>query len=71
MENTSLHITTPWPQVKELLKEVNGDLTDEDLDYQPGQEQQLLERVAKKMGRDTAHVKAWIESVAINTRPAF
>jgi len=71
MENTILQLAEPWPQVKELLKEVNGDLTDEDLDYVPGKEELLLERVAKKIGRDKAHVKAWIESVAANKRPAF
>lgn len=71
MEDITLHITAPWLQVKELLKEVNGDLTDEDLDYEPGKEEVLLERLAKKMQRDTAHIKAWIESVAVNSRPAF
>jgi len=71
MDNTTLHLAVPWPEVKELLKEVNSDLTDEDLDFEPGKEQLLLERLAHKMGRGTAHVKAWIESVSSNTRPAF
>lgn len=48
MENTALHLAAPWPQVKELLKEANGNLTDEDLEYEPGHEQVLLERLAKK-----------------------
>ncbi len=71
MENVVLHLAAPWPQVKELLKEVNSNLTDEDLEYEPGCEQVLLERLSKKMNRDTAHIKAWIESVSSNQRPSF
>ncbi len=71
MENTELNLAAPWPEVKERLKEVNINLTDDDLLYEPGKEKILLERVAKKIGRDTDHVKAWIESVSANERPAF
>jgi hypothetical protein len=34
--------------VKETLKEINVELTDDDLMYQPGQEDQLLDRLGKK-----------------------
>ncbi len=71
MEKINLKLTAPWPEVKERLKEVNADLSDEDLVYEPGEEMILLERLAKKIGRDTGHVKAWIESVSANERPAF
>ncbi len=65
--NTSLTLNAPWEEVKEKLKEVNGELTDEDLVYEPGQETALLERLAKKMDRDVDAVKAWIESVAFTS----
>lgn len=65
--NTTLTLNAPWLEVKEKLKEVNGELTDEDLEYEPGQETALLERLAKKMDRDEAAVKAWIESVSFNS----
>jgi uncharacterized protein YjbJ (UPF0337 family) len=71
METTNLKLAAPWEEVKERLKEVQADLSDEDLDYEPGQETALLERVAKKIGKNTDHVKAWIESVSANERPAF
>jgi hypothetical protein len=71
METTTLKLSAPWEQVKERLKEVNAQLNDEDLDYKPGEEMALLERLAKKIGRNTDHVKAWIESVSANERPAF
>ena len=71
MEKNSLRLTAPWPEVKELLKEANSDLSDEDLQYEPGKDDVLLERLSKKMGRSSEHVKAWIESVSSNKRPAF
>ncbi len=35
----SLKLEAPWEEVKEKLKEVNTDLTDNDLRYQQGQEE--------------------------------
>ena len=64
--DTQLKLEAPWEEVKEQLKEVNGELTDEDLEYEPGQETALLERLAKKMNRDVPAIKAWIESVSFN-----
>jgi hypothetical protein len=64
MENYQLKLEAPWPEVKERLKEVNMDLTDADLVYQPGEEKELLERLAKKMHRDVDFIKGWIESVS-------
>jgi len=52
--------------VKEKLKEIDLSLTDSDLDYIPGQDQDLLERLSKKMNRSADDVKKWIESVSFN-----
>jgi hypothetical protein len=60
----SLNISLPWEDVKEKLLESDPYLTEEDLEYKEGQEEELLERLAKKMGRTPEHVKGWIESVA-------
>ena len=62
----TLHLDAPWEEVKELLKEVNLELSDEDLEYQQGGEKELLERLAKKMNKSVPDVKAWIESVSYN-----
>ncbi len=64
MNTYELKLEAPWEEVKERLKEVHVELTDEDLEYEPGQEQELLERLAKKMNKDVAAVKAWVESVS-------
>lgn len=65
MDN-KLKLEAPWEQVKEKLKEVNSDLTDEDLVYEPGKDNELLERLAAIMHKDVADVKAWVESVSFN-----
>lgn len=61
-----LRLEAPWEEVKEKLKEVNTDLTDEDLVYQPGKEQDMLSRLSKKLHRSPEEVKGWIESVSFN-----
>ena len=64
--DTRLKLEAPWEEVKEKLKEVNNELTDEDLEYNPGNELALLERLARKMDKDIPAVKAWVESVSFN-----
>lgn len=66
MNSYNLKLEDPWPEVKERLKEINAELTDEDLAYHPGQEKELLERLSKKMNKDVSSIKGWIESVSYN-----
>ena len=66
MENLRLNLHAPWAEVRELIKESNMDLTDEDLDYEPGRDQELLERLGSKLGKDKMQVKALIESISSN-----
>ncbi len=68
--STQLKLESPWEEVKEKIKEINTEITDEDLNYQPGNEQDLLERLSKKMNRTPEEVKGWIESVSYNSGKA-
>ena len=61
-----LKLESPWEEVKEKLKEIDLSLTDNDLEYETGQDAALLERLAQKMGRSVDEVKKWIESVSFN-----
>lgn len=65
-DTKTLKLTAPWLEVKEKLKEANVELTDTDLAYQPGEEEELLKRLGKKMKRSRTEIKAWIESVSSN-----
>jgi len=67
MNTHPLQFDGNWNEVKEKLKENNLDLTDEDLDYQPGNEDALIERLKLKMNRTREQITAWIESVAFNS----
>lgn len=67
MEPAGLNLQSSWEEVKETLKENDITLTDEDLEYIPGQEDELLERLQKKMKKDKQAIKEYIESVSANT----
>jgi hypothetical protein len=66
MKKIELHLEAPWEEVKELLKENVVTLTDDDLNYIPGKEKELLEHLSKKMNKEIPSVKAYIESVSYN-----
>ena len=63
---TQLKLESPWDEVKEKIKENSIDLTDEDLVYKPGNEDELLDRLAAKMHRTPEQVKILIESLSSN-----
>ena len=66
-----MKLEAPWEEVKEMLQEVNTDLTEEDLYYEKGREKELLERVARKLGKSIEATKGWIESVSHNRGLAY
>jgi len=59
-------LQAPWETVKERMKENDINLTDEDLEYIPGKEEELIKRLEKVMNRSRAQVIAYIESIASN-----
>lgn len=66
-----LKLMAPWSEVKEKLKESNIELTDADLNYEPGKEKELLKQLGRKMNRTPEEIKSWIESVSSNKGKAF
>jgi len=63
---TALKLETSWEEVKEMLKEVNNELTEEDLEYDARQSNLLLERLSRKMNRSPEEIRTWIESISHN-----
>jgi len=61
-----LNLKSPWPQVRERLKENDINLTDQDLEYSPGDDDQLLERLSQKLNKSRKEVKDYIESISAN-----
>lgn len=65
-----LKIEAPWHEVKEKLKENDHTLTDEDLVYEKGKEDELLERLGHKLKRTKEEVRMLIESISGNSGKA-
>ena len=61
-----LNLRSTWPEVRERLKENDISLTDQDLEYRPGSDDELLEKLAGKMNKSKKEVKEYIESVSGN-----
>lgn len=52
-----------WEKVKFRLKEQFSILTDSDLDYEEGEEEQLLLNLREKLGKSKAEVKKIIRNI--------
>lgn len=65
-KNTKINLEAPWEKVKERLKESNIDLTDADLEYEPGKEDELLSRLEKILHKSRPEIIAYIESISSN-----
>ena len=65
-----LKIEAPWHEVKEKLKENDHTLTDEDLACEKGKEDELLERLSRKLKRSKEEVRMLIESISGNSGKA-
>jgi len=67
MKNPSvLRLMVPWETVKERLKENDINLTDKDLEYIAGEEEELIQRLEKILNRSHDQVIAYIESISSN-----
>lgn len=67
MKNPSvLRLKAPWEIVKERMKDNDISLTDEDLEYIPGKEEELILRLEKIMNKTRDQVVAYIESISSN-----
>ena len=51
-----------WNELKGKLKQAYGNLTDDDLKYEDGKEDELLGRLQKKTGKTKDDLKKWFNS---------
>lgn len=52
-----------WNQIKGKLKQQYGQLTDDDLTYEEGKEDELIGKLQEKLGKSKEEVKKVIDSV--------
>jgi uncharacterized protein YjbJ (UPF0337 family) len=58
---TKLNLKGNWNVVKGKLKQSYGQLTDDDLTYTDGQEDELVGRIQKRLGSTVADVRHMLE----------
>lgn len=52
-----------WNEVKGKIKQKHADLTDDDLEYEEGKDDELLGRLQTKLGKGRDELVAWIKSL--------
>jgi len=57
MNETKLSLKGNWNVIKGKLKQTYGELTDDDLKYTEGQEDELVGRIQKRVGATGAEVR--------------
>ena len=61
MNATKISLKGNWNVVKGKLKQAYGELTDDDLKFEEGKEDELVGRVQKRIGATTAEVQHLLE----------
>jgi uncharacterized protein YjbJ (UPF0337 family) len=52
-----------WYVLKGKVKQANGDLTDDDLQYEEGKDDELYGRLQQKLGKTRDEVIDWLRSL--------
>jgi uncharacterized protein YjbJ (UPF0337 family) len=63
METKELKLRGNWNEIKGKIKQQYAELSDDDLKYEEGQEDELIGRIQKKIGKSKEEVIDWIESL--------
>ncbi|PWH85938.1 CsbD family protein [Brumimicrobium oceani] len=63
MGSTEDKIKGNWNELKGKVKQKYGDLTDDDLKYEEGKEDELLGRLQKKTGEAKETIKKYIDEL--------
>ena len=63
MEDWKLKLKGNYNEVKGKIKQQYGDLTDDDLKYEEGKDDEFLGRLQKKIGKTKDEVIDWIQGL--------
>jgi uncharacterized protein YjbJ (UPF0337 family) len=61
--STKLQIKGNWNEIKGKLKQKYGQLTDDDLTFAQGKEDELLGRLQQRLGKDKEELRRTIEEM--------
>ena len=59
----TLEIKGKWNEWKGKIKQANADLTDDDLQYEEGKDDETLGRIQQKLGKTRDEVVKWLKSL--------
>ncbi len=63
---TNLKINAEWEMIKVKVKRKYRDLTDADLAFIPGQEEELVTRLMKAIQKDRTYVEFMLKKMLLN-----
>ena len=52
-----------WNEIKGKVKQAHASFTDNDLEYEEGQDDELLGRIQQRLGKTREEVVAWLNSL--------
>lgn len=58
-----LELKGKWNELKGKVKQAHGDLTDDDLRYEEGKDEELYGRLQTKLGKTREGVITWLKSL--------
>ena len=61
-----LEIKGNWNELKGKMKQAHGDLTDDDLRYEEGRDEELYGRLQNKLGKTRDQVVDWLKGLDKN-----
>ncbi|MFZ1798612.1 MAG: CsbD family protein [Chitinophagaceae bacterium] len=63
MEPWKLKLKGSWNELKGKMKQAYADLTDEDLTYEDGKDDEFIGKLQQKTGKTKEDIKNWIDSL--------
>jgi len=61
--STSLKMKGNWNEMKGKIKQTYANVTDDDLLYEEGKEDELYGRLQQRTGKTKAEIKTWIDNL--------
>lgn len=58
-----LELKGNWNELKGKIKQSHADLTDDDLRYEEGKDDELVGRLQKKLGKTREDIITWLKSL--------
>ena len=52
-----------WPDLKGKIKQGHATLTDDDLEYEEGQQEEWYGKLSNKLGRSIQDIKTWVANL--------